>query len=117
MLLNERDEIMLRIAAKRGNTELPVMRNEVVRIAIEIGEVTTPPAGHQDFLADLVRTFEDDDVPPMSRGGNCTHKAGGAATNDEDIGIRHAGRIAGGLHMNEVADGFLVQLADALLRC
>jgi hypothetical protein len=53
----------------------------------------------------------------MSRGGNCTHKAGGAATNDEDIGIRHAGRIAGGLHMNEVADGFLVQLADALLRC
>lgn len=116
MLLNERDEIMLRIAAKRGNTKSPVMGKEAVRIAIEIGEVTASPARHQDFLADPVRSFEDDDVPPMSRGGNRTHKAGGAATNDEDIDVRHAARIAGGIQTNEAVDGFLVQLAGALQR-
>ena len=54
---------------------------------MQIGEVTAPATGHQNFLADLVRAFQHQHLPaPLAR-GHGAHQPGGPAANDNDIVI------------------------------
>ena len=57
--------------------------------------------------------FDHNNVAATIRGGNGTHEASGTTANNNYIGIRHAGRIAGGLDANEADDRFFAQLTHA----
>jgi hypothetical protein len=72
-----------------------VSRNESAGLAVKVGEVAAPAAGHQDFLADPVGPLENNDFSATACCGYRAHEAGGSAANDEDIGICHAARITG----------------------
>lgn len=93
------------------------MGEEVRRLAVEVGEVAPATSRHQDLLANPVGSLQNNHVAPTSRCSNGTHEAGCAATNNKDIGICHAGRIAGALGANETAVGFFAQFAHAFNEC
>ena len=90
-----------------------IVGQEVRWFAVEIGEVASTATRHQYFLADSIGPFENNDIAVATGRGNRAHESGGTATNNQDIGIRHAGRITGALDANEAVDGTFVQLAHA----
>lgn len=61
---------------------------------MQVGEVATAATRHQYFLANFVRTFENDDAPATVSCHACTHEPGGAAAQNNDIEFIHAANIA-----------------------
>ena len=59
-----------------------------------VGEVATAASRHENLLASFVRTFENDDTPATASCHACTHEAGGAAAQNNDIVIIHCANIA-----------------------
>ena len=64
---------------------------------MQVGEVASPTARHQDFLAYLVRTLKHNNATTTGPSGNCAHEAGRAATQDNYVVVVHGGNIAGAL--------------------
>jgi len=95
MFFDKRDKVPLRISTQRRNAKLWVVGEKPRWLAVKICEVAAPAAGHQDFLANLVGTFEYDYATAAVAGRNRTHKPGGTATNDDYVGIPHRRRITG----------------------
>jgi hypothetical protein len=60
---------------------------------VQIRKIAAPAARHQDFLADAIRSLEHDDAPAAPPGCDRAQKTGGAAADNDDIGMGHAGRI------------------------
>src|SRR5450755_2079241 len=54
MLLDERDEVLWCIPRQRRRAEMRIGRQEVVRPAMQVGEITPSATGDQDFLPDAV---------------------------------------------------------------
>ena len=69
---------------------MAVLGQEVFRRRVQVGEVTTPAAGHQDLLAGLVGALQDQDTTPATGRRDGAHQAGGAATDENHIEIRHS---------------------------
>jgi hypothetical protein len=55
MALDRRDEVVLRVAIRRGLVEMRVGGDETLRRAMQVGEVAAPAARDQDFRAALSR--------------------------------------------------------------
>lgn len=70
-----------------------IMREEVVRFAVQVRKIAATTSRHQDFLPNLVGTLEHDHIAAAPGGRYRTHEAGRASTNYQDIS--HAARIAG----------------------
>src|SRR5260370_10277833 len=85
MLLDQRDEIRGRVPGKSGFREVFVCGNEILRLAMNVGEITAPAAGDQDFLADAIGTLTHRDTPPAFAGLDRAEKARGAATEKERV--------------------------------
>ena len=80
------DEIPLGIARQGGFAEVFVLREEIARFGVHVGEIAAATARHQDFLAGLVRVVEQHHLAPAPGGGQCTHQPCGASANDHDFG-------------------------------
>ena len=88
-----------------------IVRHEVGRLAPQVCEVAAPAARHEYLLADLVGALEDYDIAAAIGGCHSTHQTSGTAADYENIGICHAGRITGGLDLNEAGDRFFAEFA------
>src|SRR5277367_6349936 len=62
---------------------------------MQIGEVAAPATGNQDLLAGLARMVEHHHTPPTPAGRDRAQQAGGAGTQDDDIGGVHDGACVG----------------------
>ena len=58
MALDQRDEVVLRVAVERRLVEMRIGGDETLRRAMQVGEVAAPAAGDQDFRAGLVEMIE-----------------------------------------------------------
>jgi len=91
VLGHQADEVPLGVAGQGGLAEVRVVREEVRRFGVHIGEVAATAAGHQDLLAGLVRVVDQHHLAPTSGGGQSTHQACGAGANDHNFGRAHNG--------------------------
>ena len=62
---------------------------------MKVGEVAAPPAGHQDLLADLVRSFENQNASATLSCHKGAHKARCTTAKNDNVVSIHAGNIAG----------------------
>src|SRR5581483_7104259 len=85
MLVDQRDEIVLRVAGQRRFAEVRVLRQERAGIRVQIGEVAAPAARDQDLLADLLGVIEQQHTATALAGAHRAHQAGRSGTNEDDI--------------------------------
>ena len=83
---DQADEIPLGVTRQRRFAEMRVLRKEIARFGVHVGEIAAATAGHEDFLAGLVRVVEQQHLTPAPGGGQGTHQAGRASANDHDFG-------------------------------
>ncbi len=86
VLGHQADEIPLGVAGQGRFAEVCVVREEVGRLGVHIGEVTATTAGHQDLLAGLVCMVDQHHLAPTPGGGQRAHQACGAGANDHNFG-------------------------------
>ena len=86
VLGHQADEIPLGVAGQGGFAEVRVLREEIGRFGVHVGEIAAATARHQDFLAGLVRVVEQHHLAPAPGGGQCAHQACGAGANDHNFG-------------------------------
>ncbi len=89
MLFDQRDEIRGRVAGQRGFREVFVRGNEIFRLAMNVGEIATPPAGDEDFLADAIGMLEHGDTPPAFASLDRAEEASGTAAKHQRIKVAH----------------------------
>jgi len=63
------------------------------RFAVQVSEVATAATRHQDLLADLVRTLQNDDAAITLPRRDGAHKAGRATAKNNDVEIAHRSNI------------------------
>lgn len=85
MFLDQGDEVSGRVARQGRLGKMRVAGNKILRAAMNVGEVTAPPAGNKNFLPDPVGGFKDDDSPPAFAGFDRTHEPGSAGAEYDDI--------------------------------
>jgi len=90
VLGHQPDEIPLGVAGQGGFAEVCVVREEIGRLGVHIGEIAAATAGHQDLLAGLVRVVDQHHLAPTPGGGQCAHQACGAGANDHNFGRAHS---------------------------
>ena len=93
-----RDEIVLRVALEGGDAEMRVLRQELLRRHIQVGEIAPSAAGNADLLGRLVRMVDHHDAAPPAPGFDRAHEAGGPRADDQHIacGCLIAHRLAPG---------------------
>jgi hypothetical protein len=64
-----------------------VRGNEIVRLAMKVGEITASAAGNQDFLSDAIGALKHSDTPPAFAGFDRAMEASGSATKDHSVKI------------------------------
>ena len=87
MLFDQCDEIRWRVPRQRGFCEVLVRRNEIFRLAINVGEITAPAAGDQDFLADAIGMLEHGDTTPSFAGLDCAEESSGSSAKDQRVKV------------------------------
>ncbi len=58
MFFDQGNEVGGRVADQRGFYEVRVRREEVLRLGVDVGEITAASAGDQNFLAGTIRTLD-----------------------------------------------------------
>ena len=90
VLGHQPDEIPLCITGQGRFAEVRVVREEVGRLGVHVGEVAAAATGHQDFLAGLVGVVDQHHLAPTPGGGQRAHQACGAGANDHNFGRAHS---------------------------
>ena len=85
MALHHVNEIPLGILTQRRLAEMRVVRQEVRRLGVHIGEVTTASSRHQYFSSDFTRVLNQQNGQSSLATDQCAHQTGGASTNDHYI--------------------------------
>ena len=52
---------------------------------MQVGEIAAAATGDQDFLADAIGAFEQQDTAPAFAGFEGTHQAGGPGSENDDV--------------------------------
>ena len=73
--LNQCDEIGRRLAGQRGLGEMRVGREEVLGLAVEVGEIAAAAARDEDLLAEAVGMVEEGDAASALAGLEGAHEA------------------------------------------
>src|SRR5437667_3296416 len=94
MLFDQRDEIRGRVASQRGFREVFVSGNEILRLAIEIGEITTAAAGDQDLLADAFGMLQHGDTQSAFAGFDRAKQSRGAGAENHSVEFTHQERLS-----------------------
>ena len=58
---------------------------EVLRLAVNVGEVAAASAGDEDFLADAVGVFKDGDATATLAGLDGAQQTGSATADDQNV--------------------------------
>ena len=87
VFFDEGDEIGGSVAREGGFGEVGILREEVFRLAMEIGEVAAAAPGDKDFFADFFGVFEEEDTAVTLAGFDGAEEAGGAGTEDDCIEV------------------------------
>jgi hypothetical protein len=83
-----------------------IRRNEIFRASVQVGEIAPAAAGDQNFLADVIRVFEDQDASSAFAGFDGTHQAGCTGSqNDGVVCLIHAGTSLAGRGDRSVSIG------------
>ena len=82
------DEVPRRVARQRRSAEVAVLRKEIFRPGMDIGEVAAAPARYRDFLAHPITVLQEGHSAPALPSRQCAHHPGRAATDDYDIEAR-----------------------------
>ncbi len=85
MALDEVDEIAGCIAGKRGLAEMRILRQEILRARMDVGEVAPPAARDADLFARRLGMIEDHDAAPAFARFDRTHHAGSTGTDDHYV--------------------------------
>ncbi|MCY1176358.1 hypothetical protein D9M73_166250 [compost metagenome] len=89
VLAHQLDEVPLGVAGQGRLAEVRVVRKEVGRLGVQVGEVAAPAAGHEDFLAWLVGVVEQQHPAAATGTELGAHQAGGAGAKDDHVGGVH----------------------------
>ena len=83
--LHQRNEMLRRVARQCGAAEVRILRQEILRLAMPVGEVAAPAAGDADFLGQLARMLDQQyaaaALPDLRR----AHHPGGARADDDGV--------------------------------
>ena len=60
---------------------------ELIRLAVEIGEVAAASAGDEDFFSDFVGVFKEEHAAAAFTGFDRAKKPGGTGTENNDVEI------------------------------
>ncbi len=94
VLFDQRDEIGWGVARQGRLGKMRIGGNEILGLAVEVGEIAPPAARNQDFLAQSVGALEHGDTAAALAGFDGAHQAGRAATEDECVeGMGHEGHM------------------------
>ena len=85
VLLDQLDEIALRVAGQRRLAEMRIVREESLGPRLEVGEIAAPAARDQDLLADLLGMLEQQHPAAALAGADGAHQTGGAGARNDDI--------------------------------
>src|SRR3546814_7142152 len=83
--LDPRDEVALGVALERRDAEAGVLRQEVRRRAVQVGEVAASAPRDADLLRRLGGLFQQQHGAPAPAGLDRRHKAGGPSAENDDI--------------------------------
>ncbi len=97
MFFDEAHEVGGSVAGERRFGEMRIGGKEILRAAVQVGEIAAAAAGDQDFLADSIGAFEHQNTPAALAGFNGTHQAGRAGSENDDVVFPiHAGMSLAG---------------------
>ncbi len=85
MFFDKGDEIGGSVASQGRLGEVRIPREEILWLAVEIGEIAASPAGNEDFFADFFGAFEDGDAAATFAGLDGAEEAGCASAKNEDV--------------------------------
>ena len=85
MLFDQSDEVRRRIPGQRRFYEVWIRGEEIFRLAVSIGEVTSAAAGDEDFLARAIGMLDHRDAASASASLRRAHQPGGAAAKNQGI--------------------------------
>jgi hypothetical protein len=89
MLFHQRDEIRWRVACQRGFRKVIICGYEILRLAMNVGEITTPSAGDQDLLSDSMGMLKHGHAPPAFGGLDGAEESRGAAAKNQSVKLPH----------------------------
>ena len=85
VFFDKSDEVGGSVAGQGGFGEVWILREEILRLAMKVGEVAAASAGNKDFFADFFGAFEEQDTAAAFGGFSGAEEAGGAGAEDEDV--------------------------------
>lgn len=85
MLFYQGDEVRGRISSQSGFREMRVWRDEIIRLRINVREVTASAAGDKNFLACAVRALDDRNPAPSLAGLDRAEQSGSACAQNQYI--------------------------------
>ena len=85
MLLDQGDEVRGRVAGQRGFREVRICGKEILRLAIQISEITAASAGDQNLLAGTIGALKNRDAPPAFAGFDRAHKSRGSCSQNDRV--------------------------------
>jgi hypothetical protein len=85
MLFDEAHEVRRSVTGERRLREVWIGGKKIFRAGMQVGEVAAPAARNQNFLADPVSAFQQQNASLPLTGLDGTHQAGGASSEDDDI--------------------------------
>ena len=83
------DEVPRGVAGQGRLAEVRILRGEVGRLRVQVGEVAAPSTGHEDLLARLVGAVDEQHLTAALCGGEGTHQPGGTCADDHNVGSAH----------------------------
>jgi hypothetical protein len=89
MLFDQRNEIRGRVPCQRGFREVFICGNEILRLAMNVGEITAPPAGDQNLLPDSIGALKHGDTPPAFAGLYRAKQTGGPSAKNQGVKFAH----------------------------
>ncbi|EGF30320.1 hypothetical protein IMCC9480_1706 [Oxalobacteraceae bacterium IMCC9480] len=79
--LDQAQKILRRIARQRAFAKMRVLRQEIGRAGLQVGEVAAAAAGDTDFFGQLFGVIDQHDLASALASHGCGHHAGRACTN------------------------------------
>src|SRR5271165_3100377 len=85
VLLHQLQKISRRITGQRGLGKVRIRRKEIFGSGVQVGEITPPPAGDQNLLADTVGMLQQEDATAAAARMHGAKQASGAGSHNEYV--------------------------------
>ena len=89
--LDEFEKVLRLVERERGLREVRVLGKEVLRSAMNVGEVAAASSGDEDLAAGLWIVFEKENSAIALPGDGGAHESGGTCAENDDVEFRNGG--------------------------